>query len=191
MKVGEKLTYAQVCERIRLAVASLLDDAADAARLHNLLAQGHVEVDGTDPTWDTYVCLAGDGCDDPPTSPRTEQAPVPLKRRSGALAPKLSDQEFEFFELVAAAARKHDLRALARLVNKAPTPRLRGHALATYAIHHAARNKNRRVALLLLQMAVAEWVDEWDFLKGIRIIRDVVENALSDPDFERKFCGDG
>jgi hypothetical protein len=54
MKTGDKLAYADVCERIRLAVASILDDAADAAKLHNLVAQGKIKLDESDPTRDTY-----------------------------------------------------------------------------------------------------------------------------------------
>lgn len=65
MKTGEKLTYAEVCERIHAAVSSILDDAADTAKLHNLVAQGRVELDESDPARDTYICVEGDGSDDP------------------------------------------------------------------------------------------------------------------------------
>lgn len=60
MKAGEKLTYSEVCERIRLAVASILDDADDAAKLHNEVAQGKVILDESDPTRATYICVEGD-----------------------------------------------------------------------------------------------------------------------------------
>ena len=43
MKKGEKLTYEQVCGRIREAVASIIDDNADTAKLHNSVACGKVE----------------------------------------------------------------------------------------------------------------------------------------------------
>lgn len=63
MKTGEKLSYEDVCERIRLAVASIIDDAADTAQLHNLVAQGRVVLDESDPTRDTYICVEGDESD--------------------------------------------------------------------------------------------------------------------------------
>jgi hypothetical protein len=66
MKTGEKLDYAAVCERIRVAVASIVDDAADTAKLHNLVAQGKIMLDETDPMRETYICTEGDGTDDPP-----------------------------------------------------------------------------------------------------------------------------
>ncbi len=63
MKTGEKLTYADVCERIRLAVASIVDDAADTAKLHNQVAQGKIILDESDPTRDTYICVDSDESD--------------------------------------------------------------------------------------------------------------------------------
>ena len=60
MKRGEKLTYEQVRDRINEAVASVIDDAADTARLHNLVARGKVELDESDASCDTYLCIEGD-----------------------------------------------------------------------------------------------------------------------------------
>lgn len=60
MKKGEKLSYESVCERIREAVASVIDDAADTARIHNLVARGKVELDEKDESCNTYVCVTGD-----------------------------------------------------------------------------------------------------------------------------------
>lgn len=64
MKKGEKLTYEQVCGRIREAVASIIDDDADTAKLHNSVARGKIELDETDGSSITFVCVAGDDEDE-------------------------------------------------------------------------------------------------------------------------------
>ena len=76
------------------------------------------------------------------------------RRSLGALAPKLTAAEYSFFERIAEAARRADLAAIGRLIALAPSPRLRGHAFAAAAIHHAKRHKDRRVAMRLLKKAV-------------------------------------
>lgn len=60
MKKGEKLTYEQVCGRIREAVASIVDDDADTAKLHNSVARGKIELDESDSTASTFVCVTDD-----------------------------------------------------------------------------------------------------------------------------------
>ena len=64
MKKGEKLSYEAVCERIREAVSSVIDDAADTAKLHNLVARGKIELDEKDESCSTYVCVTGDDRDE-------------------------------------------------------------------------------------------------------------------------------
>lgn len=112
------------------------------------------------------------------------------RRSLGALAPKLTAAEYSFFERVAEAAKRADLEALGRLIALAPTPRLRGHAFAAAAIHHAKRHKNRRVAMRLLQKAVSLWTDDYNWIGGVPLIRDAIEYALTSPDFPTEVFGD-
>lgn len=112
------------------------------------------------------------------------------RRDLGALAPQLTAAEYSYFERVAEAARRADLEALGRLIALAPTPRLRGHAFAAAAIHHAKRHENRRVAMRLLNKAVSLWTDDYKWIGGVPLIRDAIEYALTSPDFPSEVFGD-
>jgi gamma-glutamylcyclotransferase (GGCT)/AIG2-like uncharacterized protein YtfP len=112
------------------------------------------------------------------------------RRFLGDLAPQLTAAEYCFFERVGEAARRGDLTSLGRLINKAPSRRMRGHCIEIFAIHHAHQRRNRRVAMRLMRMVAAAYVDEWEFMRGVHLYRAVVESALTDPGWGRQILGD-
>jgi hypothetical protein len=97
------------------------------------------------------------------------------RRNLGPWAPKFNGAEYSFFERVGEAARRHDLTALGRLINRAPTPRLKGHAIMVYAYHHSRQRGNRRVAMRLFKMAIGLWIDEWSFVMCVPLLKDGLE----------------
>lgn len=57
MKKGDRLSEKQLLKRILDAVKDIADDGADAAKLHNQVAQGKVKYDPDQGDW---VCTKGD-----------------------------------------------------------------------------------------------------------------------------------